>query len=120
MIVDLKHGIANWEKSSAGDGGHDDNDCDVSSVDRAGYEEGHELFGSIHGHNQSTLSNQHSYIHCCKSYVLYAWHMLEKHGLLHTSFQMLNASNSSGDGGSNVPSCIYNDCDDFGNDKDSS
>ncbi len=42
--------------------------------------------------------------------------MLEKHGLLRTSFQMLNASNSSGDGGSNIPSCIYN----FGNDKDSS
>ena len=46
--------------------------------------------------------------------------MLKKHGLLRTSFQMLNASNSSGDGGSDVPSCIYNDCDDFGNDKDSS
>ena len=46
--------------------------------------------------------------------------MLEKHGLLRTAFQMLNASNSSGDGGSDVPSCVYNDCDDFGNDEDSS
>ena len=100
MIVDLKRGIANWEKSGAGDGGHDDDGCDIlSSVDGAGYEEGHELCGSIHGRNQSALSNRHSYFHYCKSYVLYAWNMLEKHGLLHTSFQMLNASNSSGDGG---------------------
>ncbi|KAL3826997.1 hypothetical protein ACHAXA_000061, partial [Cyclostephanos tholiformis] len=120
MIVDLKRGIANWEKSGAGDGGCDDDDCDVSTVDGAGYDEGHELFGSIRGHNQSALSNQHSYFHYCKSYVLYAWHMLEKHGLLRTSFQMLNASISSGDGGSNVPYCVYNDCDDFGNDEYSS
>jgi hypothetical protein len=26
MIVHLKHGIANWEKSGAGDGGHDEGD----------------------------------------------------------------------------------------------
>jgi hypothetical protein len=102
------------------DGKCNDDDCDVSSVDGAGYEEGHELFGLIRGRNLSALSNRHSYFHYCKSYVLYAWHMLKKHGLLRTSFQMLNASNSPGDGGFDVPSCICNNCDDFGNDKDSS
>ncbi len=64
MIVDLKRGIANWEKSGAGDGGHNEGDGfnsdaeenDGGGVSR-GYEEGHELLGSIRGRNQATLSN---------------------------------------------------------------
>ena len=80
MIVDLKRGIANWQKSSAVDGGRNDDVCDVSSVDRAGYEEGYKLFGSICGRNQSALSNRHSYFHyfcmllgtCLRSMAYYA------------------------------------------------
>ena len=122
MIVDLKRGIANWEKSGAGDGGHDEGDGfnsdaeenDGGGVSR-GYEEGHELFGSIRGRNRDSLCNRHAYFQYSKSYVLYAWHMLEKHGLLRNSFQMLNASKSSGDGAYDVPTCVY-EFDHFGDD----
>ena len=89
MMVTMKHGIANWELSGMGDGGHDysdfgDNENDDES--RSEYQEGHENFGSINGCNRTRLSNHHTFFEFNQTYVLYAWHMLEKHGLLRYHF----------------------------------
>ncbi len=104
----MKRGIANWELSGTGDGAYDRTDDDDEAEEGEGcYQEGHEKFGSVIGRNCTRLSNRHSFFEYNQSYVLYAWHMLEKHGLLRFSFQMLNGKQSSGDGAGDVPSCIF-------------
>jgi hypothetical protein len=105
MMVVLKRGIKNWELSGMGDGGRDE-DQDCADCEEQ-YREGHGKFGSISGRDHTALSNRHAFFEWNQSYVLYAWHMLEKHGLLQSSFQMLNGNQSSGDGAGGVPSCIF-------------
>lgn len=108
IMVIMKRGIANWELSGMGDGAYDrGDDDDDAEEDEGGYREGHEKFGSMNGRNHTRLSNCHSFFDYNQSYVLYAWHMLEKHGLLRSSFQMLNGKQSSGDGAGGVPPCIF-------------
>jgi hypothetical protein len=58
-----------------GDGGHDQDSEEQ-------YGEGHEKFGSIKGCDHTALSNCHAFFEFSQTYVLYAWHMLEKHYLL--------------------------------------
>lgn len=87
----MKRGIANWELSGTGDGVYDcTDDDDKAEEDEGCSQEGHEKFGSMISRNRTRLSNHHSFFEYNQAYVLYAWHMLEKHGLLRSSFQMLN------------------------------
>ena len=88
-----------------GDGGHDQD-----SKEQCG--EGHENFGSIRGRDHTVLSNRHTFFEYNQTYVLDAWHMLEKHDFLRSSFQVLNSKQSSGDGGADVPPCIFDPDDD--------
>jgi hypothetical protein len=111
MLVIMKHDIANWELSGMGDGAYDcgEDDDDDNEEDEGGYREGHEKFGLMICRNRTRLSNRHSFFEYNQTYVLYASHMLEKHSLLRSSFQMLNGKQSSGDGAGDVPSCIFDD-----------
>jgi hypothetical protein len=104
----MKRGIANWELSGTGDGAYDrTDDDDKAEEDEGCSQEGHKKFGSMTSRNRTRFSNHHSFFEYNQAYVLYAWHMLEKHGLLRSSFQMLNGKQSSGDGAGDVPSCIF-------------
>ncbi len=80
MVV-MKYRIANWELSGMRDGGHY-RDCDDDEECVSGYCKGYEKFGSISGPDHTPLSNCHAFFKYSQTYVLYAWHMLEKHGLL--------------------------------------
>ncbi len=85
-----------------GDGGRDE---DQDSEEQ--YGEGHDKFGSSSGRDHTALSYHQAFFEFNQAYVLCAWHMLKKHGLLRSSFQMLNRKQSSGDGAGGVPSCIF-------------
>jgi hypothetical protein len=64
---------------------------------------GNPMFGSV---SQAALSNSRSFFDSTKAYILYAWEMLDKHGLLNLSFQVLNEEQSLGDGAHGVPDIL--------------
>ena len=101
IIIDIKRGIAKWEKSGSGDG------APVGDDDGDEVEMGNPMFGSITDRPDAALSTRGSFFDYTKAYVLYAWEMLDKHGLLQSSFQVLNEDQSSGDGAFGVPDILY-------------
>ena len=105
IIIDIKRGIAKWEKSGSGDG--------APVGDDEGYEVemGNPMFGRITNRPLTALSNRGSFFDSTKAYILYAWEMFDKHGLLQSSFQVLNEEQSSGDGAHGVPDILGYDND---------
>lgn len=105
MIVELTRIIGNWEKSGQGDGGtlHDDTDSEQEDGD---HEQTTFEFGALSGRRQGALDQRRMFFKQGQSYLLYLWHMLDKHGLRGPSFQKLDESISAGNGGKGVPSVV--------------
>lgn len=99
MMVDLKRVIANWEKSGQGDGGVDVDEDDI----------GDGRFGSLQNRTRCALDCRHSFVKYQQSYLLYLWHMLDKHNLLISSLQRLDAKVASSNGATGVPSIVMED-----------
>jgi hypothetical protein len=96
MMVDLKRVIANWERSGQGDGGIDVDEDDI----------GDGRFGSLGNRDRGALDRRHSFVKYHQSYLLYLWHMLDKHNLLVSSLQRLDVTVSASNGAHGVPSVI--------------
>jgi hypothetical protein len=106
MVVELSRVIGNWERSGQGDGGVErDKDGDDDLVQ----------LGSLRNRERGALDCRASFVPYSSSYLLYLWHMLDKHNLLGSSLQRLGNGVSCADGGSGVPSVI-NRHKDTGND----
>lgn len=89
MRVSLNRIIGNWERSGQGDGGNDE---------REG-----ENFGSLEGRSGAALHRRASFVEAKNSYLLYYWHMLEKHQLRASTFEKLPEGVGSLDGADSVP-----------------
>jgi hypothetical protein len=99
MMVDLKRVIANWEKSGQGDGGVDDDEEDI----------GDGRFGSLQNRDRGALDCRCNFVKYHQSYLLYLWHMLDKHNLLVSSLQRLDTKVAASNGATGVPSIIMQD-----------
>ena len=109
MILALKRGIQNWERSGQGDGGFteedeiggndkdEDDDIDNGNIPQ---------FGSLKQRPRRALDLRRNFFDGRATYLLYLWDMLEEHGLLESSIQQLHDGIGSGDGGTGVPSTI--------------
>jgi hypothetical protein len=95
MILEMNRCIANWQKSGQGDGG-------ISDLDNVSDRE----FGSLSNHLQHALATSHTYFKDRQLYLLYLWCMLDKHALLGSAMQKLNAAVSSTNGARGVPSVV--------------
>ena len=101
MMVELSRVIGNWERSGQGDGGAEKED---DSEEEAGPEQ--VQFGALRNRERGALDRRASFVPCSASYLLYLWHMLDKHDLLRSSMQRLDEGVAAGNGGSGVPSVI--------------
>ena len=102
MMLELTRVVANWEQSRQGNGGirPDDNPSDnVELSDRAQY-------GSLRNQDSEALDCLSCFLDCSASYILYFWHVLDKHDLLQSSLHQLDEEGSAGNGGKGVPSVI--------------
>lgn len=106
MIVELTRIIGNWEKSGQGDGGILGEEPEEEDEDNEGAVLHRHEFGALDGRPQGALDQRHLFFKQGQSYLLYLWHMLDKHGLRGTAFQMLDDSVSAANGGAGVPSII--------------
>jgi hypothetical protein len=99
-MVQLTRVITNWEKSGQGDGGHsnEDEDEEEKSEDV--------VFGSLRNRSAGALDQREQFVEYNQSYLLYLWHMLDKHGLFVSSLQMLNCDVAAGNGATGVPSVV--------------
>ncbi|KAG7353942.1 hypothetical protein IV203_003298 [Nitzschia inconspicua] len=97
MVTSLTRIISNWERSGQGDGGfHED----------GAFESDHPLFGTFADREPAALNSRCSFCEDHQTYLLYFWHILEKHQLLQTSLNALPAGVATTDGGESVPSVI--------------
>ena len=108
MILEMNRCIANWQKSGQGEGGIDDAD---NAVDVE--------FGSLANRSQHALSNLQNFFRDRHLYLLYLWVMWDKHHLLGSAVQKLNASLSARNGSSGVPLVIGTNGDDDATGNDS-
>lgn len=99
MMVELNRVIGNWERSGQGDGGIEEGDDEEEAR-----ELGHPEYGSLENRTRGALDQRHSFVGYNQSYLLYLWHMLDKHSLLGSSLQRLNDNVSAANGGEGVPS----------------
>jgi len=90
--------IANWERSGQGDGGVD---VDVDEDDI-----GDGRFGSLENRDRDALDRRHSFVKYHQSCLLYFWHMLDKHNLLVSFLQRLDAPAVASNWADGVPSII--------------
>jgi hypothetical protein len=80
MIVELTRIIGNWEKSGQGDGGTLQDDTESEQED-GDHEQTTFEFGALSGRRQGALDQRRMFFKQGQSYLLYLWHMLDKHGL---------------------------------------
>jgi len=115
MVLALKRGIQNWERSGQGYGGFMEEEEIVSEDSDEEKEENNEdneddddaaRFGSLKQCTQAALNNHSNFFDGRASYLLYLWDMLEEHGLMQSSVQQLHDGIRSGDGGVGVPATI--------------
>jgi hypothetical protein len=105
-LIAMKRCIAKWERSGQGEGGNieeeegDDEEQDSSSLNSQA------KFGSLNNRSKIALDSRESFFNSHQSYLLYLWHMLDKHNLLSTSLNRLEATVSATNGGVGVPSVI--------------
>jgi hypothetical protein len=85
------------------DGGHENEDDDAE--EKTDGTEG-TVYGSFRNRSAGALDLRSKFIDFNQSYLLYLWHMLEKHGLLGSSLQRLNDTVAAGNGGEGVPSIV--------------
>ena len=120
MIVAMTRVITKWEQSGQGDGGFNSDDDDEGGIqgnNEVNAEEectqkkaagGAPSFplGSFKNRSNGAMQNRSSFVNARQSYVLYLWHMLETHGLLGSSLQLIGDGVASSNGASDVPSSI--------------
>ena len=111
MMVELGRVIKNWERSGQGDGGieEDDDDSEASSSEELELTVGEKLAvppGSLKNRERGALDTRASFVTYSQSYLLYLWHMLDKHDLLGSSLNQLDDSVAASNGGSGVPSVV--------------
>jgi hypothetical protein len=128
----LKLIIPKWEKSGQGDGGghrqddddnplvdnddvvdDDDDDDDVDNDDddddddsEGGVAKERRKWGETKGRGRYSLSKRQDFFGNTNSYVLYMWHIIDKHDLIGTSMSMLSDAVGSLDGARGIPSAI--------------
>jgi hypothetical protein len=98
LMVSLIRVIQNWGKSGQGDGGKDSED--EESDDEI-------VFGSLQNRSSGALDQRYSFVEYSQMYLLYWWHMLDKHDLLGSSLQRLDDSVAASNGGEGVLSVIH-------------
>jgi hypothetical protein len=120
MIRVLKLIIPKWEKSGQGDGGgHRQDDDDNPFVDNddvvdddddddseGGVAKEKPKWGETKGRGRYSLSKRQDFFQNTNSYVLYMWHIIDKHDLIGTSMSMLSDAVGSLDGARGIPSAI--------------
>ena len=121
MILALKRGIQNWERSGQGDGGFTEedeiggeeeeeereNNSNDGTDDMDDLDDSHSVqFGSLKQRPRRALDLRRNFFDGRATHFLYLWDMLEEHDLLQSSVQQLHAGIGSGDGGVGVPSII--------------
>lgn len=121
MILALKRGIQNWERSGQGDGGFTEedeiggeeeeeereNNSNDGTDDMDDLDDSHSVqFGSLKQRPRRALDLRRNFFDGRATYLLYLLDMLEEHGLLQSSVQKLHDGIGSGDGGVGVPSII--------------
>ena len=110
MGVKLKRIIANWERSGQGDGGilHDDEGSEAAEDEASpeGNDRGLPAFGSLNNRRRGALDHRCHFVDYNQSYLLYLWHMLDKHSLLQSSIQRLDDSVAASNAASGVPQVI--------------
>ena len=93
MMISLKRSKEKWERSGQGDGGKKD-------------EEGSDDNGNNEPDEEVALDDRHSFFQYNQSYLLYLWHMLDKHGLYVSAAQELDDEVAADNGGGGVPSVV--------------
>ena len=121
MILALKRGIQNWERSGQGDGGfteedeiggnneEEDNSDGDNDDDMEGNIDANDnfvQFGSLKQRPRRALDLRRNFFDGRATYLLYLWDMLEEHGLLQSSVQQLHDGIGSGDGDTGVPATV--------------
>jgi hypothetical protein len=129
MIRVLKLIIPKWEKSGQGDGGghrqddddnpfvdnddvvdddndDDDDDDDDDDAGEGGVAKEKHKWGETKGRGRYSLSKRQDFFQNTNSYVLYMWHIIDKHDLIGTSMSMLSDAVGSLDGARGIPSAI--------------
>jgi len=103
MILQLNRVILNWERSGQGGGVFD-------TLDRSDEDSGNvtkrTAFGMFANPTDCVLDLRRSVVAHHRSYLLYLWHMLEKHDLMSSSMPQLLNNASSTRGGKEVPRVI--------------
>jgi hypothetical protein len=105
MINQMKRCIAKWERSGQGKGGNiEPEDIDEEQDGAAPVAE--PQFRLLSNRSETALDSRHSFFHFQQTYLMYFWHMLDKHTLFGTSLLQLDKSGASSNGGTAVPSEI--------------
>ena len=96
------------ESDCSGDSGCSDDSsvkiCDGSADN--GKKEQQPKWGEFVGRTRFALSKRQDFFQNTNSYVLYLWHLIDKHGLIGTSMNMLADGIGSSDGARGIPSVI--------------
>ncbi len=104
MLLQLNRVIMNWEHSGQRDGGVDtsetNNDDWINAKTKI-------VIGSFTNWIDLALNLRKSFVSYNQTYLLYFWHMLEKHDLMKMSMQQLDYSVLVPNGGTDVPSIIH-------------
>jgi hypothetical protein len=98
MMIQMKRCIAKWECSGQGEGGN------IEPGDDEEQEEGSaplvvDEFGSLTKQSKVALDSRESFFFGHQPYLLYFWHMLNKHNLLGSSLNRLDNSVTATNGG---------------------
>jgi hypothetical protein len=142
MMTVLKRIIPKWEKSGQGDGGHhgddddnnpikhrdayedvfdndnDDDECEENGDDGEKILHNKPKWGEFKGRSRYALSSRQDFFQSTNSYVLYLWHIIDKHKLIGSSMSMLADGVGSLDGARGIPSAIRKGNDDYDKDDD--
>jgi ElaB/YqjD/DUF883 family membrane-anchored ribosome-binding protein len=111
-MIAMKRCIAKWERSGQGEGGNieeeeeEEEEGDDEEQDSPSSKNSPAKFGSLNRRSKIALDSRESFFNSHQSYLLYLWHMLDKHNLLSTSLNRLETTVSATDGGVGVPSVI--------------
>jgi hypothetical protein len=106
MMIQMKRCISKWERSGQGKGGIIEPDGNEGEEEKEDGTAPVVEFGSFANQSKVALDSQHSFFPFYQLYLLYLWHMLEKHNLLGSSLSRLNISVAATNGGTEVPSVI--------------
>jgi hypothetical protein len=106
MMIQMKRCISKWERSGQGKGGIIEPDGNEGEEEKEDETATVVEFGSFANWSKVALDSPHSFLPFYQPYLLYCWHMLEKHNLLGSSLNQLNISFAATNEGTEVPLVI--------------